>query len=223
MAVHPNDHRIRGDRTRLFLRVGLLVVAIALVYWVGSRLELRVSDLLVSLRGRDYLLLFAVLTAYVLFLAMPFVPGIELGLFVMLVGGVPGILLVYGATVLSLALSYGLGRLVPVSLLGGVLGWLGLRRGEALVHEMEEMTPHQRMLYLTRRVPTRWLSFFLRHRYLALAVALNTPGNAFIGGGGGIGIAAGISGLFPFPHYLALILLAVSPVPLVLIGKAGLG
>ena len=85
------------------------------------------------------------------------------------------------------------------------------------------MTAHQRQLYLTRRIPGRWLPFFLRHRYLTLAIALNTPGNAIIGGAGGIGMVAGISGLFPFLRYLALIAVAVSPVPLMLIGKAHLG
>jgi hypothetical protein len=40
------------------------------------------------------------------------------------------------------------------------------------------------------------------------------PGNAVIGGGGGIALLAGISGLFTFPRYLAIVSLAVLPVPL---------
>ncbi|MBL4615404.1 MAG: hypothetical protein JKY27_11110 [Magnetovibrio sp.] len=60
------------------------------------------------------------------------------------------------------------------------------------------------------------MPFLLRHRYLAVVVALNVPGNALIGGGGGICMAAGISGLFSWPRFLISIAIAVSPVPLFL-------
>jgi len=53
----------------------------------------------------------------------------------------------------------------------------------------------------------------LRHRYVALAVIVNVPGNAMIGGGGGIMMMAGMSGIFaPVQTFLA-IAIAVSPVP----------
>jgi hypothetical protein len=43
---------------------------------------------------------------------------------------------------------------------------------------------------------------------------VNTPGNAVIGGGGGIMLLAGLSGIFaPLPTALS-IMIAVSPVPL---------
>ena len=43
---------------------------------------------------------------------------------------------------------------------------------------------------------------------------MNVPGNAVIGGGGGIMMMAGLSGIFaPLPTVLA-VMLAVSPVPL---------
>lgn len=54
----------------------------------------------------------------------------------------------------------------------------------------------------------------LRHRYLALAVALNLPGNTLLGGGGGIALMAGLSGLYPMPAYLTTVAIAVAPVPL---------
>jgi hypothetical protein len=57
----------------------------------------------------------------------------------------------------------------------------------------------------------------LRHRYVALALAVNVPGNSVIGGGGGIMLMAGLSGIFaPLPTLLA-IAVAVSPVPLVIL------
>jgi hypothetical protein len=69
---------------------------------------------------------------------------------------------------------------------------------------------------LSEKAPPGVLPFLLRHRFIALAVAINLPGNILIGGGGGIAMFAGMSGIFPFPMYLLTIVLAVAPVPLIL-------
>lgn len=222
--MHIKDHEAhRGvNRARLVWRLLLLALLLGGVYVAGDFLTQQTRAWLSQFGEYSPYLVVAAMAVYVLFMALPFVPGIEIGLLVMLVGGIEGIAMVYTATLLALSLSYGLGRLVPVPILGSLLGWLGLRRAEALVHEMEEMTAEQRMMYLTRRVPGRWVPFLLKHRYLAVAVVLNTPGNAVIGGGGGIGLVAGMSGLFPYPRYLALVAVAISPVPLMLILQ-GLG
>lgn len=207
-------------------RLGFIVrlVALALLltglYFLGDTATHQVRDWLAPLQDHGLALLVVAMALYVIFMAIPFVPGIEVGLMVMLVGGVEGIAVVYIATLLALSLSYALGRLVPPPMLVGLLGWLGLHRAAALIHELEAMTGQQRLVHLSRRLPNRWLPFFLRHRYLAVAIVINTPGNAVIGGGGGIGLIAGLSGLFPFPRYLALMALAILPVPLVLIGNA---
>ena len=55
----------------------------------------------------------------------------------------------------------------------------------------------------------------LRHRHLMLALLVNLPGNAVIGGGGGILMLSGLSGLFTLPRLLLTLALAVAPVPLV--------
>jgi hypothetical protein len=47
-----------------------------------------------------------------------------------------------------------------------------------------------------------------------LALAFNLPGNTLLGGGGGIALAAGMSGLYRPVAYLATVVLAVAPVPL---------
>jgi hypothetical protein len=53
-----------------------------------------------------------------------------------------------------------------------------------------------------------------------IAIMLNLPGNALIGGGGGIGLIAGMSRLYPFPKFILLVSLAVTPLPLLfLIGS----
>jgi len=56
----------------------------------------------------------------------------------------------------------------------------------------------------------------LKHLYLTIAVVLNLPGNALIGGGGGIGLMVGMSGVVPFYKYLAIVAIAVLPVPLII-------
>ena len=60
----------------------------------------------------------------------------------------------------------------------------------------------------------RAVSIAVRYRYLAIALAINMPGNSIIGGGGGIMMIAGLSGIFtPLATFLTVVI-AVSPVPL---------
>lgn len=220
MPIEEPEKRQRVDARGFMVRLLLLVLLLAGIYLLGDALGDWARGWLSPLKQHGFAFLLAAMLLYVIFMALPFVPGIEVGLLVMSIGGVEGVVLVYAATLLALSLSYGLGRLVPVPVLSGTLGWLGLRRAEALVFEMEEMTPAQRLMYLSRRVPSRWIPFLLRHRYVAVALILNTPGNAVIGGGGGIGLVAGMSGLFPYPRFLALVAMATLPVPLLLISRS---
>ena len=54
----------------------------------------------------------------------------------------------------------------------------------------------------------------MRHFHVALALAVNAPSNSIIGGGGGIVMMAGPSGIFlPLATFLT-VMIAVSPVPL---------
>jgi hypothetical protein len=70
---------------------------------------------------------------------------------------------------------------------------------------------------LLRGRSKRGMRLALRYRYLALALAVNTPGNSVIGGGGGIMMMVGLSGIFaPLPTLLT-IAIAVSPIPLAVI------
>jgi hypothetical protein len=68
--------------------------------------------------------------------------------------------------------------------------------------------------------PLKIIPYLLKHRYLMLAVALNLPGNVIIGGGGGIGLIAGMSRLCPFPRYILFVSVAITPLPILfLAGK----
>ena len=66
-------------------------------------------------------------------------------------------------------------------------------------------------------LPTRTIPALLKRRYLVLAVLLNLPGNALIGGGGGLAMVAGMSRLYSFPAYFLLISVAILPGPAVIL------
>lgn len=138
----------------------------------------------------------AATAAYVLAMALPFVPGIEIGLALMLVLGPEGVVLVYLCTQLALALSYLAGRLVPPALLARAFAFFGMERARRLVASPGRAIPRPG---------------------LALAALINLPGNAVIGGAGGIGMLAGITRALSFPRYLLLVALATTPVPAALL------
>jgi hypothetical protein len=160
-------------------------------------------------------LLFATVVSYILLLAIPFLPGIELGLMLMAMLGSKGIVLVYLCTVLALSLSFLFGRLLPPRHLARALGWFHLTRAREMVDALAPLGPEERLRYLTKGAPSRIVPFLLRHRYLIIGALFNVPGNALIGGGGGIGLIAGMSRLFPFPKYLLLVCLAITPGPII--------
>ncbi|MHA1165580.1 MAG: hypothetical protein ACTSP0_08385 [Alphaproteobacteria bacterium] len=154
---------------------------------------------------------------YTALMAVPFVPGMEISLALLAAFGHQVAMFIYAATVTALVISYLIGRLVPVRLIASFLGSLGQYRAENLVRRLEPLNAKQRLETLIAHAPKRIVPTLLKHRYLAIAAALNVPGNAIIGGGGGIALLAGISGLFTFPRYLAIVSLAVLPVPLTIL------
>lgn len=157
-------------------------------------------------------LLFALL--YAALLAVPFVPGMEIGLALLAVHGAAAAPLVWGATVGGLMAAYGAGRLVPPRALAAGLGRLRLRRAEALALALAPMTREARLAYLASAAPVRLVPWLLRHRHLALLLLFNMPGNTVLGGGGGIALAAGLSGLFGPLGFLLTAGLGTLPVPL---------
>ncbi|MEQ9643613.1 MAG: hypothetical protein RIM84_26585 [Alphaproteobacteria bacterium] len=156
---------------------------------------------------------------YVVTAAMPFVPGAEIGLGLIVTLGSRIVPLVYLGMVCALLLAFAVGRFVPLRFIVAVLARLRLRRGRELLDRLARLPPDQRANYLAEQMPTGTPAFLLRHRYLLLAVAFNMPGNSIIGGGGGLALAAGISGLYGVVPFVATVAVAVSPLPLmVLIG-----
>ena len=172
----------------------------------------------------DRMILFSAVL-YAGLIAIPFVPGVEVGLALIAMLGTSVVLLVYSCTVIGLTLSFLIGRLLPLSVMLKALAWLRLRRTERLLRRIEPLDGDERLRFLLNKAPGATLPFLLRHRYVALAVAINLPGNFLIGGGGGIALVAGLSRLFSVSGFLITIAVAVAPVPLLIafFGKDILG
>lgn len=158
-------------------------------------------------------MVFAATVLYGVLLAIPFVPGIEISLALLVAFGQQFAVLIYFATVIALSASYLVGRLVPLRSIAMVFDFLGLEQAKALVFRLEPLSARQRLDLLMEHAPRRIVPFLLNHNYIALVIALNMPGNAIIGGGGGIALLAGVSGLFTFPRFLIAVCIAVLPVP----------
>lgn len=153
---------------------------------------------------------------YIGLMAVPFMPGIEMGLALMIMLGSKGVLVIYISTVFALTISFGLGRIFPTHLLVSLLQWLNLTQAAALLKKFDATSPEKRLEYLALQASKRTMPALLKHRYLILALLLNLPGNALIGGGGGIAMMAGMSRLYSFPMYFFLISIAILPGPILI-------
>jgi hypothetical protein len=168
-------------------------------------------------------LIMLALAAYALLTAIPFVPGVEIGLGLIMAFGPPIVPIVYLATIFALTASYSVGRLVPERWLEAGFRKLGLIRAADLVQSTAALPMEERVRHLTDRAPKRFVPFLLRNRLWALAILFNLPGSALVGGGGGISLAAGISRLVTYPQFLITTALAVSPIPIAVLVAAALG
>ena len=146
--------------------------------------------------------------------ATPFVPGAEIGFGLIVVLGSRIVLLVYICMVLALAIAYFVGRFVPPRMTAALFGYLRLQRTRDLILRSSDLDSSERVPMLVANAPNRFVPFLLRHRYVALAVAFNLPGNSILGGGGGLSLAAGMSGLFGVVPFIVTAAIAVAPVPL---------
>lgn len=199
----------------------MLALVLALT-WVSHQLRdaLETDMLATTGPGMRRTILLATL-AYVVLLALPFVPGVEVGMALLACFGASVAPLIYAATLVAMMLAYGAGCALPAGRLAAALSALRLRRAADLVSRAAPLPREARLAMLLEGAPPRLLTLALRHRYLGLALAVNLPGNAVAGGGGGILLMAGLSGLFaPLPT-LIVMALAVAPVPLAVLLMGG--
>ncbi|WP_298920165.1 hypothetical protein [uncultured Roseobacter sp.] len=164
--------------------------------------------------GNMMWMMMTVCMIYMFASAIPFVPGAEIGLALIAVFGARVALLVYVCMICALSLSYLLGRLVPAAWLSRAFNSLRFRKAAALVEQMGTAAPGVFEAQLRAQVKNRVLLALLGYRYIALAVALNVPGNTVVGGGGGLALLAGMSRLFSPLWFILTLLIAVAPIPL---------
>lgn len=144
---------------------------------------------------------------YALILAIPFMPGIELGLLLMLMFGEPGILAAYGGTVIGLLIPYLLGRTLPEALLNKFF----LKKFASSNSSNSLGNPSN---IFNSLINHRFVKRVLKCRAFTLAIAFNLPCNSLIGGGGSIAIAAGAQRFVSLGTYCLIIVLATLPIPL---------
>jgi hypothetical protein len=213
-------HRIPAETSKIrrFLKISLIIGLLVLLNYGGRLVVEQINFQLWPMH--EHLMIIMVwfsIAVYVIWMAIPFVPGVELGLALMAVLGPKGVVLIYLCTLLSLSLSFTIGRLMPLNVFARVFGWLHLHKAQDLVLQLEPLNSEERLDFLVATAPSKVIPFLLKHRYLMIAVALNLPGNALIGGGGGIGLISGMSRLYPFHKYLLLISVAIMPLPLIIL------
>lgn len=164
---------------------------------------------------RPELVIVSALLLYTLTSALPFVPGAEIGLMLMICFGKPLIVPVYLCMVAALILAYLAGRFVPLPAVSRGFALIGLKKASDLALRLAEGGSVIGGIGPCHTWQGRIVSMLLKNRFLALIVLLNVPGNSVAGGGGGIAFAAGTSALYPMRGFVLAILVAIAPVPLI--------
>ena len=199
----------------VILRVCVVIGAIALATWsvhlIRDTLDLQIRP---DNEQQVHKAIMVGIVAYVGLLAMPFVPGAEIGIALLAAFGAAIAPLIYVCTVAAMMLAFTIGRYLPISTIERLFRVLRLVRAAELVGRAAPLSRNERLSMLLEGQSKRTVSIAVRYRYVAMALAVNMPGNSIIGGGGGIMIVAGMSGVFtPLATFLT-VMIAVSPVPL---------
>jgi len=162
----------------------------------------------------------AILLIYIALTAIPFVPGTEIGLALLMVFGAQVAGIVYLSTFSALVLAFAVGRLVPDQRLAAWLLRHDFTRTAGLIETFYGLSPVERDHYLTQNAPRRLVPWLTRHRAITLIVLINLPGNTLLGGGGGIALVTGLSKLMPVKQFLISVAIAVAPVPVAIMFTA---
>ena len=209
MELRGSEHDKRGAILRTLIRLAIIAAfvfaTLALLNW-AQMLASSNPNLMLGLT----LLLFA---TYVLLMAVPFVPGIEIGLALMIFKGPEIVIWVYLATVLGLMISFMIGHLTKLSYLHKVFADIGWKRPCLLIEALQKYPRDERLNLFRSYMPKFLRPLLIEGRYLAIAVALNIPGNTLLGGGGGILLVAGLSRVFRPLWMLITLIVAVAPIP----------
>jgi hypothetical protein len=212
--MRPPSPSLGGIALRVAVLIALLVLATWGAHIVRDALNLQIRP---DNEQQGHRMIMFGAAAYIGLLALPFVPGAEIGLAMLAAFGAAIAPLIYVCTVASMILAYTAGRFLPIGFLRRFLSTMRMHRAADLIARAAPLSGDDRVAMLLQGQSARALRLAVRYRYVALAVAVNTPGNSIIGGGGGIMLMAGLSGIFSPLATVATIALAVSPVPLAML------
>ncbi len=206
---------MRQSLLRTLLRLAALAAIAYAIHlamnWATAQTEVFAPSIANQMRIGIMVML---LMTYAVLLAIPFVPGIEVGLMLLLIRGAEIAPYVYIATVLGLILAYCAGHLLPYHWLRRVFLDLRLPGACRMLDTLEPMPAERRLALLRKQLPWGLGKLAVNYRYLLLALLINLPGSSLLGGGGGICMIAGLTRLFHPRATLLTIALAVLPFPL---------
>lgn len=216
MISESNDGGTFGQRIwRITIRLAMIVVFVYLmklgVDLLLAKIALFESD--AAARAMTGLII-TVMVGYAILLAIPFIPGVEIGIAILMLEGASAAPFVYLATVSGLLLAFCIGQYAPLSRMIQLCHDLYLHRVADYLERINQTPRADRLDAMHDRLP-RWIAPFLcNYRYVTLAIAINLPGNIALGGGGGIMMAGGLSRLFQTRFVVMTALLATLPIPL---------
>lgn len=200
------------------IRVGLvlLILAVAIVLSIDVLGDWKQMLLDVVERTRSDPRMLAMATiAYAFCLAVPFVPGVELGLLLMVTFGKSGVVMAYAGTLLGLNLAFAAGWLLRRRLIDWpqLVGWRDQARS------LDRFGERSLVRTAWGRRLIRWLNTPRRRGryYLLVAALLNLPGNTIVGGGGGISLVSGLSGRLNWLGFALTVMLATASIPLLVL------
>lgn len=199
----------------VIIRLLALIAALLIATWISAiiRDELGMTVTAENEQMVQQMIILATI-AFIILLAIPFVPGAEIGLAMLTLFGAEIAPIVYIATITGLMLAFMIGRFLPTATLVRALRFARLKRAAATVKASADLPMEERLTRLMEGGSPRTLRLATRFRYAAVLVAINLPGNFLIGGGGGIAMMAGMSGLFRPLQFLLAVAIAVAPMPL---------
>ncbi|NQV61197.1 MAG: hypothetical protein HQ502_16135 [Alphaproteobacteria bacterium] len=185
-----------GHYPLLVIWIAMIIIAHNLVFIENMTREDTLAALNMNQGWPDLIWVTAV---YALILAIPFMPGLELGLIIMALFGAKGIVAAYLGTILGLCSAYVVGRRLA-----------GLSFGKLVAVRWANWAR------LERFMGPGFTAFIEKYRYVLLGLAFNLPGNSALGGGGGISLMSGMSGLFALPKFFLTAVIATAPLPILI-------
>ncbi len=164
-------------------------------------------------------IILALMILFFVFMSLPFFPAIEIGLLLLALVNVEGVILIYCLTIMALSLAFEVGKRLPLGVLVSLLNFFHLTKASAIFNRMAEVEQPDRLDTLREHLGSDKVLFWVNHRYVLVALLLNTPGNSVIGGGGGIAMLCGMSGILSYGRFLLTTMLAALPIPVLVIAQ----